>query len=833
MKEIKGFNDTEVLVKQRYQYFDKTENFDLADLFLNHGRFLPKPDGFDLTNTTQKFLEAFKTGEQADADIVNYENNLAGIVFSRKSLWGLKKNKDTFFIGESDQYLFYASKSAAGGSSVFRKGKSDRMMDRFEEQIRKEQELLNPEARKLTDNVLTRALSDFELLSAGALCEKDELLLAALRVQALKVDDSVTESEAKRFYYLLTDRDAALVGFNSKGIAVWYKEMTQTELKMHGFWFIQTIDFDSYSMQPLYKNAKFFKRIIHLNRADAESRLKEIITVNYEAESILTADNLMRIMKEKTGDSFYELSRLFVDFINHRAVFVKESDRDALFAETAKALEQPVEIEKYKFFLMGSGITHKERAVFLNLMLHAGSTSETYTNGLHVAEYIRTDFIKHCNSIDRRLMVDIIYAKYLLKAGELAKAQNVLEKIQKSIPEEELSLLMPAKDTDLLSSEGGKYLLTEMYELLAEVQPKKATDYLHYIAEVQPLCRNRLSALAQSKSKYAKTAQELSAVLFGDEVEVKTNPLNFSKLKSLKSKSDKNHLKHPAERKNGSMSYVQRWLKNNAANDYTAVKSYTEFLKPENQPELMSKLRHMADLLGLEKTEWYLADGDMADELVAYPGEPPFIVIGKQLIQESEELITVLAARQLAHILHGHAPVTAKDLWRAFIRNGQMNLDRFAVSVTTAGLEGRSITELERVNELTRAMHRSINLNDSDEKTEEALNVLYNFMHKPLNFERHDKDNRRIILAGRLLSVSADRAGLLFATNLHTAFQAIVYYYLKDNEEISHSASINEILNAKNNDGTYRYPELMIRILNLASFCLSEEYAKLVKALNR
>ena len=99
-------------------------------------------------------------------------------------------------------------------------------------------------------------------------------------------------------------------------------------------------------------------------------------------------------------------------------------------------------------------------------------------------------------------------------------------------------------------------------------------------------------------------------------------------------------------------------------------------------------------------------------------------------------------------------------------------------------------------------------------------------MYKPYNFNR-------LILAGRLLQASADRAGLLFAPNLHTAFDAAVKYSLSENAEKAESITLSELLNAKNNDGTYRYPELTVRILNMFSFYLSENYTDLKKAIKK
>ncbi len=833
MKEIKGITDTEALVVQRYQYFDKTENFDLSELFLKYGRFLPKPEGFDLSNTMQKFLETLNTDAKIKATVEDFENQLARVLIPRKSMGGLRTKTEQFFVGESDNYIFYIAKSDAAGFSVFGKPKPSNVTLAFENQLRKEQEIINPDIYKFPDNVLTRSLSDFELLSVFSLCEKDELILAALPVNKLKFNEPETDLNPKRFCLLISEHDTALVGFNSNSTAVYYKKLSNTDLKAEGFWETNYVADDNLSMQPASKSKKYFKPARKLLGADIETRLKEVISINYEAGAMVTANNMMRLMRKKTGDSFYDFSRMFIDFIKANATFVNEEHRDILFAEAAKVLSKPVSGEKYQFVLMRSGITHDERAVFLNLLLHAGSTQESFANGLPAAEFIYKDFIKKCKDKGKKLLISMLYAKFLIKAEQNEQADKLIKKIQKVLPEEELTLLMPDKATDLLSPEGGKYLLSELYELMLKRREDKTDEYLHYLAETQPLNIERLQALAEKETIFSARAKDLLALLNNETREEAPANIDFSKLKPLKATARNKKLKHPAERSNGSMRYIKKWLANNKNTDFTFVKSYTELFRTEDKPELMEKLRRMATLMGVPKTEWYLAHGDMANELLAYPGEPPFIIIGKTLVEQNHDVIIVLAARQLAHILHGHAKITAKSIWQNFTRDGQINLDRFANSVSTAGLKGKSIADIEQVTLLTEALHRSVDLNQNNINKTEALNTLYAFLKSKYKKNTHSKDSKRLILAGRLLSVSADRAGLLFSPDIQTAIKALTYFYTQKDIFTDENINIKELIYAKNNDGSHKYPELLIRVINLASFYLSDDYAYLCKKMRK
>jgi hypothetical protein len=835
MKTLSNFSQAEPLIEERFKYFDKTEQFDLSEIFLQHGFILPKPEGFNLPNFGKKITEKIKASEFSDAEVESYESNTLSLKFSKKRFWGFGKKKDTFFLAVVEDYLVFAFKSSIKKSGLlsFSKSKPQKFLEHFYGKLKEEQDLLNPENKSAGDNVLIRKTNTFKELSVRFLLAENEMLLAVLPVEKLKGDEDLEGNKLSRFRYILSDKDAGVAGFDSSGRLVFLKKIGDAKMKMKGFWLWKTIKFDTYRMVPGKGSLKSFKRILHLNTADSETRIKEVVSINYEKGAFSVADRMMRLLAEKTGDPFYELSRLFAEFISRKALFADADVRTRFITHMRNAMSGLMGIEKYKFFLTNYKLSHKDRAIFLQLMLKAGTNTDQFTNGLPVAEFIHNDFQKKCKSPERKLIVNILFAKYLILAKENKDAEKLIKKIRKQLPEEELTLLMPENKTDLTEAEAGKYLLTEIYDMLSELNPKEETYYAYKQAEIQPLNSDRLKKLAESDHKKSKEAQHILALLKSETISGETAQPLPAQYKPIKSLAIFGQLKHPAERSKGSMQYVEKWLKNNDKANYSNVKSFAKQLKSEDYPEISETIRSLATALALGDIEIYIAEGKMAGQLVGYADKPPFLVIGSDLLNAPLGDIAFLAARQLAHITFGHSPVSSKAVWQTFAVEGQIALDALTKTITTAGLYGKGLKEIQTVNEITHTL-KQINFNDRTEGTfESAAANLYQFLYKPLKFSNYAKDNNRLVLAGRLLQASADRAGLLFAPNLHTAFNAAVKYALPENADKDENITLSGILHAKNNDGTYRYPELTVRILNMFSFYLSENYSDLQKAVRK
>ncbi len=829
MKPIQGFADTQSLIIQRYKNFNKIGNVNLAKLFLKQANFLPIPDDFDMQELVKNFVEKLNENGKTNATVKDYGNQLIGILIPAKKWAGLIKTTKYFLIGKSDDFIFYVFKDS---KSLFEKNsKTSKITSDFEQQIREQQQNYTLNNYKLTDNVLTKKLTDFQRLTILSICQKNELLLVALPIKNVIDADIAKKSGAKQFFYIMTDSDASVVGFNSKKNVAYYKKISIADIELKNGLFASHMQIDKFKMQADAGSQSHFKRIIDLNKATAEARLKEVISINYENSAMVTANTLMHLMKEKTGDNFYDFTRLFIDFISDKARFSDENQQDRLFAETKKVLASDIEEEKYEFILSRSGLTSNDKLLLMNLLLHSAESLDDYENGLAAGKYIYEAFTKEVKNKTNILIVTILYARFLLKADKADLADGLIKKIKKLLPDEELTLLMPYQDTDLLSPEGGKYLLSRLYELMMQTNTANREKYLHYLAEIEPLNLEYLKELVDKETKYSNSAKEICDILEGNSEGNSASELDFDKLKKISTKSIRKNLKHPAERKNGTMSYVNKWIKNNKKVDYSAIKPYMEILNEEAYPQLTQKLITMAKVMGLPKTQWYMAHGNMADRLVAYPGEPPFVIIGKEVLQQSDDIVTILVARQLAHLVHGHAKITANDSWLNLKKNYVIDIEDISKSIKLSGLKQDIMPQLNHINRLTDTIYKAINLSNDNADKAKSLNILYQFLNRQTATKPVKNDINNILIVKNLLTISADRTALLFAPNLQTAVKALIYQYKITPADSD--INLREIIYMKNNHEKHKYPELVLRFLNMASFYLSDDYQHLSKKIKK
>ena len=721
MNTLSNFSQAEPLIKERYKYFDKTEQFDLSEVFLQHGFMLPKPEGFNLANFGKKISERIKSSDYSEVVIDSYENNILSLTFAKKGFLGIGKNKDSFFLAVVEDYLVYAFKSSAKKSGLFSffKSKPKKILEYFYEKLKEEQDLLNPENKLAGENVLVRKTDTFKELSIRFLMAENEMLLAVLPAGSLKGDEDLKEHKLSSFRYILSDKDAAVAGFDSSGRLVYLNKIGDTKMKMKGFWWWKTIKFDTYQMKPKKGSSKYFKRILHLNTADSETRIKEVVGINYEKGAFPVADRMMRLLAKRTGDPFYELSRLFAEFISRKALFADADIRSQFISQMRNAMSGLMGLDKYKFFLMNYKLTHKDRAVFFQMMLKAGTNTDQFKNGLPVAEFIHNDFQKNCKSTNRKLVLKILFAKYLILAEEYKDAEKLVKKVQNHLPEEELTLLMPDPSIDLTDTEAGKYLLTEVYDMLAELNPEKSDFYTYKQAEIQPLNSERIKKLAESEHEKSKNAKNILALLKSETISGDDADPLPAQYNPMKNRAMLEQLKHPAERSKGTMSYVKKWLKNNDKGNYSSIKSFAKQLKSDDYPEISQTVRSLSKALALGDIEIYVAEGEMAGQVVGYDDKPPFIIIGSALLKKPLSDIAFLAARQLAHVAFGHSPISSKSVWQSFTLEGQIALDAFVKSVTTAGLYGKGLKDIELINDVTHTL-KQINLSDTGDESLET-----------------------------------------------------------------------------------------------------------------
>ena len=107
------------------------------------------------------------------------------------------------------------------------------------------------------------------------------------------------------------------------------------------------------------------------------------------------------------------------------------------------------------------------------------------------------------------------------------------------------------------------------------------------------------------------------------------------------------------------------------------------------------------------------------------------------------------------------------------------------------------------------------------------------FYKKIIPNKKKTEKTQKLLAISRLMQFTADRAGLLFSADLKASIRAIL---LSGKNNFTYLNEINEkglfvFLTEQNNDGTYKHQDIAIRLTNLFSFYISDDYTELRKKL--
>ena len=362
-----------------------------------------------------------------------------------------------------------------------------------------------------------------------------------------------------------------------------------------------------------------------------------------------------------------------------------------------------------------------------------------------------------------------------------------------------------------------------MYELLNITDEGKSEKFIHKLAEIQALNSKRLKELAVSESDYGKRAKDILSVLESEEISGTDAEAFPTVYKKLRKKNIDRKLIHPLEYKKNDTIAVNKWLVKIGKSDYSQLKSFAKQIKSEDYPEQTKLVRDIAKVFAIDKIEFYVAEGEMSNRIVGYEGSPPFLIFGKNFINKTSAEIAFATAREFAHIYFNHTSVTSHAAWLTMTEKAYSVPDSFLEKVSLDGLSDSALTEVRLIEQMTHALEATNN-DGSTHDIMEAILQIKSFMNMEVEIDANLKEKNKLFMASRLLQATADRAGILFAPDLRVAVQSVISSYTYSNDESGKPVGLPEILKTKNNDGTYKYPEIAVRLLNMFSFYLSEEY---------
>jgi len=167
---------------------------------------------------------------------------------------------------------------------------------------------------------------------------------------------------------------------------------------------------------------------------------------------------------------------------------------------------------------------------------------------------------------------------------------------------------------------------------------------------------------------------------------------------------------------------------------------------------------------------------------------------------------------------------------------GSWVLDSILSVIPFAGFIGKSLQNINKLNKIAIALQKLKKLEGVALAGKEIINnsvQIVDMYEKANKSSAQATTQQEFIAASRAMQFTADRAGLLMCGSIQSAIRGIFLLspqYCNKLEEVA-VKGLQAFLLEKDNDGNNVHLAMAIRIANLYSFYISDEYEKLRKHL--
>jgi hypothetical protein len=469
---------------------------------------------------------------------------------------------------------------------------------------------------------------------------------------------------------------------------------------------------------------------------------------------------------------------------------------------------------------------------------------------------------------------DIALAEHLLFAGARPEAQALLEARLRALPAEDLVAIAPPEGADLTAGEGAPSLHLRCLELLAHARGDGAQDTtaLAALARHQPLVPARLAALVAElgKGDLSQRAQRALDILTGTALDT-PGPAPTAGCTRALPDTLAPRLQHPAAREDGALGRVQAALANFDPPDATVVRSYCERLSEKRHEDAADAITDGAMLLGMPVPTAFISRGERDVGLRSHERPAPFLLLGgAHLDPDSDHHLAAAEMRfaigaELAHLRFQHSRVTSSDVWAGvwdktttalsatvtllpflrFLPVEALGRERTVRALRTAMPDTwlRAVYQVEDSAELAARLGANPGKvaqsgADAVDTATGALTGLRAAANRLLPSDGEGDLNieqARLVVAHRLMQLTADRVGLLLSGDLGAAIRAMFLTgtRLQPELRVACAQGLQTTLSRKDADGAPILPYLTIRCAALIAFWLSDEYATLRDAAMR
>lgn len=701
-------------------------------------------------------------------------------------------------------------------------------------------------------NNYVNEISDKQKLWYYCNTEEEELMLAFLLLSAMQAGEGDINAEKDvQWYFLLTSHKIQLIAFNKREELIKTidcahdKIIVKKELGRNRFIFNE-LEF----LIPRSNNDKFYE-ISLANLESNESRIRETSRLNWiYGKNINFSLELIRFLINEHHDLFDEMSLLFMEYStgNSDEVFANYTDDNKLLNLLNKVLTLENSNELLMKWIDEWELSYIDSVAINDLLLASLGGAVQANNILPFHRYVRKKFHEKNADEINKVLFDIGFCRHLIKCGLLNEAKKILKKNLKHLPDESISDLLPSKDLDLTGTAAGQIIKVSILEMLIGIESEKdAIVHKCQMARLQPLVESRIEELIKVSSKeLAEKGKELKELMQPGGLQTTYNENDEHPqfhYNSINAKILDKYVRHPFGSKGSKFTKFQKWVATVKTDDYTILKSYSEKLTATKYRDLNQIVEDITTALKIDSLEVYIARGDKSKEIICFEGEPNFMLVGSDYLDEnSEYYLTPLELRfavagELAHLYFKHARITASDVWKGALDKGYFVLDTILTFVPAVSLFGKSIQGIGKLNAVSTFVQTTSKAGKISNTSKDILTAseqVVNIYKSKSQKEKKEEDKEKEFWAtARVMQASSDRCALIFTKNIKSAVKTILLMSKSYRNAIStiEEIGLREFLLQKHENGNFSNQELAIRLSNLFSFYLSDEYNLIINKL--
>ena len=683
---------------------------------------------------------------------------------------------------------------------------------------------------------------------------KEDILLAFLEVSAIKKwEKEYEENKSVKWFFLLSTNQAKLIGFSEREELIGHIDIKPNSIKVKkeiGRYPVSIGDIIFYTTRS---NAGLYLDIYHLVSESANERIRETARLNWLNKDKKNkydefAIKLTTELNKRTENPFDDLSLLYMKYAEGKkeAVFNDFAEEDKLLKLLDDILNYTETIELLTAWVEKWKISYIDILAINKLLLEAIKNATQAKNILPFHKLVRDKYQKKNKDAINAVIFDYEYARHLIKSEQEDEAKKILNKRLKQLPDESISDLLPPKDLDLTGNAAGQILKVKILEVLADLEPeKKALEIKIQLASLQPLVESRIENLIQDlDTKTTKKASELKAVMQAEGLKFSETEPNNEKYKQLSEKMIEKNLRHPASRKGGSFSNIQKWLAKVEVPDYSMIKSYSEQLTEKKHPFLNVIVTDIKYALNIDNLEVYISRGDKSVGISGFEGTPSYLIVGGDHLDKKsahymgfKELKFAIAV-EMAHLYFKHSRITSTDIWRGAVEKGYWVIDTALTIIPIAGLFGKSLQGISKLNTISSVLQKANNLDGISQNSKgiiSATSQAVEVYNSKISKEKDTDKEKQIMATSRVMQLTADRAALIFTGELNATIRAMFLVSKRYYSELPvvEKYGLREFLLKKNDDDSFQHQDFAIRLANLFAFYLSDEYDNVVNVLNK